>query len=259
MTGGLAAAAAAGWVLAAVLVAGRRRRAELVARAVHEIAGPLNAAGLALHAARRERAAAARLGAIDLELRRAGRALEDLDAARAGRRARDRARAVDVGALLAQQALAWQALARARGATVRVAAASGAVVRGDGVRLAQAIGNLIANALEHGGERIELRAAVAGGRVRVEVRDDGPGLPAPVTALMRRARGGRGRRGRGLAIAGDVARRHGGTLGSAPSAAGARLVLELPALGDRGRAEAATERHPPTRSPLAPHDGGAAA
>ncbi|HEX8206658.1 MAG TPA: hypothetical protein VF587_11425, partial [Solirubrobacteraceae bacterium] len=113
-----------GWLVAGFLLVSARRRSELVVRAVHEIAGPLNAAGLALHAARRERGATARLGAIDVELRRAGRALEDLDAARAGRRARDRARVVDVGALLAQQALAWQAFARTRGAAVRVAAAS---------------------------------------------------------------------------------------------------------------------------------------
>jgi signal transduction histidine kinase len=148
-----------------------------------------------------------------------------------------------------------------------VAASSDAVVRGDAVRLAQAIGNLIANAVEHGGERIELRAATAGARVRVEVSDDGPGLPAPVPALIRRARGGRGRRGRGLAIAADIARRHGGRLAAAPTAAGARLVLDLPALSVAQRAEAPTEALRPTRraagkakpDPLAPHDGGTAA
>jgi signal transduction histidine kinase len=252
----IASAALLGWLVAGALLVGSRRRAELVARAVHEIAGPLNAAGLALHAARRERGPAARLAAIDVELRRAGRALEDLDAARAGRRARDRARAVDVGSLVAQQALTWQCFAAARGARLRVAAASDAVVRGDGLRLAQAVGNLLANAIEHGGERIDLRATAVGGRVRVEVRDDGPGLPAPVPALIRRARGGRGRRGRGLAIAADIARRHGGRLGSAPCSSGACLVLDLPALATTPRPAAAEELRP---QPLAPNDGGAAA
>ncbi len=225
----LATLAALGWLGAFGLLAVLRRRSELVARAVHEIAGPLNAAGLALHAARRERGGTARLAAIDLELRRAGRALEDLDAARAGR-ARDRARAVDVGALLAQQALAWQGFAATHDASMRVAAGSGLIVRGDGVRLAQAMGNLIANAIEHGGSRIELRAAAHGDRVRVEVRDDGDGLPAPIPALVRGARAGRGQRGRGLAIASDIARGHGGHLGPAPAARGACLVLDLPAL-----------------------------
>lgn len=245
-------AALPGWVAAAALLVLHRRRAELVARAVHEIAGPVNAAGLAVHAARRERGPGARLAAIDLELRRAARALEDFDAARTGRRARDRARAVDVGALVAQQALAWQGSAAARGSSLRVATASGLVVHGDGVRLAQAVGNLVANAIEHGGKRIELRAAAAGERVRVEVRDDGPGLPSPIPTLARRARAGRGRRGRGLAIAADVARRHGGRLATAPASSGARLVLELPAagpaLGASRSAEAPSD--PRGRSPL---------
>ena len=221
------------WAVLAMLGAGvlgvsLRRRSELVARACHELAGPLNAAGLALETARRE-LPAPRLAAIDLELRRAALALEDLDAARAGRRARDADAIVDLGALLAQQALAWQPVARRRGASLRVAVASGLLVRGDAVRLAQAVGNLLANALEHGGEQIELRAERADGRVRVEVADDGAGLPEPVAALAARPRAGQGARGRGLAIAAEIAQRHGGRLAAAPSPRGARLTLDLPA------------------------------
>jgi signal transduction histidine kinase len=160
---------------------------------------------------------------------------------------------VDVAALAAQQALAWQAFARTRGATLRVSVVSGVRVRGDGVRLAQALGNLVANAIEHGGERVELRVVEARGRVRIEVRDDGGGLPAAVPALIRRARAGRGRRGRGLAIAADIARRHGGRLASAPVSEGACLVLDLPALGGAAaaRAEAPTEEHA-ARAPAPP-------
>jgi signal transduction histidine kinase len=66
-------------------------------------------------------------------------------------------------------------------------------------------------------------------RVRIEVIDGGPGLPATVAELARRPRGGRGSRGRGLAIAAAIARRHGGRLAAAPSERGARLVLDLPA------------------------------
>jgi signal transduction histidine kinase len=64
------------------------------------------------------------------------------------------------------------------------------------------------------------------GRVRVEVHDAGPGLPAPVGELIRGRR--RRPRGRGLAIAAGIAERHGGRLAAAPSADGACLVLELP-------------------------------
>ena len=67
------------------------------------------------------------------------------------------------------------------------------------------------------------------GHVRVEIADDGPGLPTSVTALTAAARTRRGRRGHGLAIAAAIAEQHGGRITSAPSPAGARLMLELPA------------------------------
>ena len=211
-------------VLAATVCADARRRAELTVRARHELAGPLQAAGLALHAAHRE-APSPRLAAVDLELRRAARALDDFDAARAGRRATDAASVVDAGTLVAQQALVWQTCARERGRALRVVAASGALVRADPVRLAQAVGNLLANALEHGAGGVELRVVRCAGRVRIEVSDDGPGLPAGLDALIRRPRAGRGVRGRGLAIASAVAVRSGGRL----VADGACLALDLPA------------------------------
>ena len=112
----VAVAAVSGWCVAAALLAVLCRRAELVARARHEIAGPLQAAGLALEAARRERPSP-RLAAVDLELRRAALALDDL-----GGVGRETLARVDVGCLLAEQALAWQVAARARGRTLRVAA-----------------------------------------------------------------------------------------------------------------------------------------
>jgi DNA-binding response OmpR family regulator len=227
-----------GWclaVVALVLAVGYRlalrRRGELVVRACHELRGPLTAARLALHAgARHAEAAPARLVAVELELRRAGVALDDLAAAPRGRRAPDHVEPVDVGELLAGQVAAWRAVAAVRGSEVALGAgAAGAVVRGDRLRLAQAVGNLVANALEHGSGSVEVRARPLGDRVRIEVADQGPGLPAPVPELARRARGGRGRRGRGLAIASDIAGRHGGRLVAAPSSHGARLALELPA------------------------------
>jgi signal transduction histidine kinase len=75
---------------------------------------------------------------------------------------------------------------------------------------------------------VRVSSSAAGGRVRVEVRDFGPGLPGPVDALVAAARGRRSPRGHGLAIAAAVAERHGGRLASLPTARGARLALELP-------------------------------
>jgi signal transduction histidine kinase len=223
--------AVVGFGLAALYRWELRRRRELVARACHELRGPLTAAHLALHAgARHDEAPPARLAAIDLALKRAGVALDDLAAARHGRRAPDRDEPVDVGDLLVYQATTWRLVAGVFGCRLElVEAGRGAVVRGDRLRLAQAVGNLVANALEHGTGRVELLARSTGDRVRIEVADEGPGLPAPVADLTRRPRAGRGRRGRGLAIAADIADRHGGRLVAAPSARGARVARELPA------------------------------
>jgi signal transduction histidine kinase len=136
---------------------------------------------------------------------------------------------VDVFELLRSQAETWRAAACDANAVVVRDARGPVFVRGDRTRLAQATGNLLGNAFEHGGGRVELRVRAAPrDRIAIEVTDGGPGLPAPVGALTAGAQGGRGRRGRGLAIAAEVAARHGGRLSAAPSARGARLVLELP-------------------------------
>lgn len=129
---------------------------------------------------------------------------------------------------------AWRPAATVRAVELKLAwSGRPGSVWGDRLRLAQATGNLIANAIEHGGGVVEVRGSIEEGRARVEVSDAGPGLPAPVAELARRPRAGRGTRGRGLAIAGAVAASHGGRLEAAPSRRGARLVLELPAL-ERG-------------------------
>jgi signal transduction histidine kinase len=225
---------AAGWLIALALLAlaarlewRARRKAELVARACHELRGPLTAAGLALYAAgRRGEMPSRRVAAVDLQLRRAELALTDLSLAPAGARASDRVEALSVATLLEAEAASWREVAWAHGCElVLVTPPADVVVRADARRLSQATGNLIANSLEHGAGTVRLGARVGGDRVRIEVSDDGPGLSAPIPALSRP----RGSRGRGLAIVGEVARRAGGALHAAPSARGARLVIELPA------------------------------
>jgi signal transduction histidine kinase len=222
--------AASGAVLALVLSRLLAARMEAVARACHELRGPLTAARLGLQLAiRGGELPPARMRAIDLELSRAALALEDLAAARAGRPTRRAGEQVDVRQLLADSVESWRVRAAARGIDLRLTP-SGAPARiwGDRLRLAQATGNLIANAVEHGGGPIEVRCRLEDGRVRIEVIDGGMGLPAPVAHLARQPRGGVGARGRGLAIATKIAEEHGGRLAAAPSKRGARLVLELP-------------------------------
>jgi signal transduction histidine kinase len=219
--------AAAALALALALWLERRAARERVARACHELRGPLSAAHLALHgAARRAEVAPGVVAGLELELRRASLAVDDLQGC--ARRA-DAQADVDLDALLACQVGTWREVAQAHGAEVVLRGGGDAgLVRGDAVRLAQALGNVVANAIEHGGGRIEVRVWPAGRSVRVEVADGGAGLPAPVADLVRRPGAGRGERGRGLAIASGIAAGHGGRLLAQPSARGAGLALELP-------------------------------
>ena len=230
VTGWLAASGAG--VAAGAVWRALSGRMENVARACHELRGPLTAArlGLQLGASTGE-LSPDRLRAIDLELGRAALALEDLDSARGrGVRARRALEPVDPRELVADSVEAWRPAAAARGVSLRVSwSGVSPAVWGDRLRLAQATGNLIANAIEHGGGVVSVRGRGEPGSVRIEVLDTGPGLPAPVSQLVRRPHAGRGRRGRGLAIATAVVTRHGGRLAAAPCARGARLVVELPA------------------------------
>jgi len=225
------ALAAVGLALAALGALELRRRRELVARACHELRGPLTAVRLSLATMERRREMPPeRLATLDHELRRAGLALDDFAAARSGRRILDREEPVEVAELLEEQFHSWEAVTCAFESVVLLGCLlPGTFVVGDRLRLAQAISNLIANALEHGPGRIELTARFVGAQhVRIEVIDEGPGLPVALAQLTRRARGGRGRRGRGLAIAAQIAERHRGRLVAAPTPQGTRIGLELP-------------------------------
>jgi signal transduction histidine kinase len=223
-----------GWSAAlmasAVALAARREiaeRRERIARASHEVRGALCAARLGLELARRRgELSAARVRALELELGRASCALDDLERLRLGRACDE----IDARELLSDSVEAWHAVAAARGVELRLGwTGPDAIVFGERARLARATGNLIANAIEHGGGCVDVRGRLEGGAVRLEVTDAGTGLPAPVAELVGRAGGGHDARGRGLAIATEAARAHGGRLSAAPSDRGARLVLELPA------------------------------
>jgi len=232
------AIALAGWVaalaaLAAALAARRAllERMELVARAAHELRGALTAAGLGLERLRRPGCASrpAVLAAVSGAVAGAGRSLDDLAQARSGGCGSQRREPVEVGEVLRRAAEQWRPAAAARGVDLVVRPAPAVIVQADPERLVQACGNLVANAIEHGAGPIVLSGRAGDGCVALEVADRGPGLPAPVAALAARPRGGRGARGRGLAIASQIARRHGGRLAAAPAERGARLALELPA------------------------------
>jgi signal transduction histidine kinase len=242
-------AASVGWLATLVLALawwhGQRRvavRSEAVTRACHELRGPLTAARLGLDLGTRgQQLSPAQIRAIGSELGRASLALDDLTRAgerptqlTAGERSGELIEVglVDLCALLADSVAAWQPSAVAAGVELVLNEPAAAVlVRGQRLRLAQAVGNLIANAIEHGGRRVSVEIAVAGCRAQIAVRDDGPGLPDSVPALTHRARRGRGARGRGLAIVQGIAAVHGGRLRACQAERGAHLALELPVVG----------------------------
>jgi heavy metal sensor kinase len=121
---------------------------------------------------------------------------------------------------------------RRDGKTIRVDGA-GARVQADRLRLEQALGNLLDNALRYGGDDIRLEAVRRNGSAELHVRDDGPGFPASFLdrAFERFSRAdparGRGGAGLGLAIVRTIAEAHGGSAHAA-SSRGADVWIVLP-------------------------------
>jgi heavy metal sensor kinase len=105
----------------------------------------------------------------------------------------------------------------------------------DGLRLEQALGNLVDNALRYGSGPIELTARRVDGQVELSVRDHGAGLPPEFVARAferftrvdtSRTRGGAGL---GLAIVLAIAEAHGGTAIAANAEdGGARIAVLIP-------------------------------
>jgi signal transduction histidine kinase len=134
-------------------------------------------------------------------------------------------------------------------------------LRADPDRLAQALRNLLDNAIEHtaqGRGLVRLQVtALAGQRVRFTVEDDGPGIDATqrervfdrlhrTDAARDRATGGAGL---GLAIVRAIAEAHGGSVvvGESPEG-GARLELELAGFTATREPDARAVGSPPVAS-----------
>jgi len=136
------------------------------------------------------------------------------------------------------ESLAWNVAGRfaVSGRAIEVDMPEGLGVTGDRVRLEQALGDLVANALEHGSGTVRITGAEADGQVELHVLDEGPGFaPAFLPRAFERfsradeARSGGGA-GLGLAIVDAIARGHGGSAHAANrTAGGADVWLSLPA------------------------------
>jgi signal transduction histidine kinase len=217
--------AALGWPLGLTLAVAAgtdrlqtRRRRTTLNRALHEVRRPLQALVLAGAPERRVREA------VELTVA----ALQDLDSQINNEPPAFSPRAVEIGPLVESVAERWRVTAQRVGRPLTLRLHTGSSrAWADPVLMVRALDNLIANALEHGSDRVELSATVGAGWARIAVADGGsrPQRRSLRDALLRRDP----RRGHGHAVVTDVARRHDGRFFWLRSERGSIAVLELPA------------------------------
>lgn len=143
---------------------------------------------------------------------------------------------VDLGQVVAEEA----ARPRARGAVrVELQVAADVLVRGAAGELRRLAANLVDNAVRHACSRVVVRLRSGGGEAVLDVEDDGPGIPEEqreavfdrFTRLDEARARDAGGAGLGLAIARDIARRHGGELAAVPGSPGGHLRATLDLVG----------------------------
>ncbi|HYW89411.1 MAG TPA: HAMP domain-containing sensor histidine kinase [Chloroflexota bacterium] len=217
-----------------------------VSHELHSLASAMQTAAEALElgAAQANPALAERLiGGLVGHTRRLSRLADDLlELARwEGGRLRVDAQDIDLAELVRGTLDEWTPEARRRGIALQVRLPVGPLpLYGDPIRLTQAFGNLVENALKYAGSNGWVRVDVAPplmGSYELAVTDSGPGIPLDVLPRVferyfrveGRASGGPGGMGLGLAIARAVVLAHGGELtAESPRGSGARFVLRLP-------------------------------
>jgi heavy metal sensor kinase len=122
----------------------------------------------------------------------------------------------DIATLLQQVRERFERRSQEAGRSVAIEAPAGLQADVDPLRIEQALGNLLDNALRHGGGEVRLRGSLNGDRLELEVADHGSGFPAAFEsqAFERFSRADEGRTaggsGLGLAIARAIAVAHGG-------------------------------------------------
>ena len=132
-------------------------------------------------------------------------------------------------------------VAEKRGVRLVLELASGLPeLQADGRRLLRALENLVLNSVQHARSEVRVTAAVQGDALRIEIRDDGPGLPETDGEIVLEELGQRLARpdsvGIGLEVAQKVVGAHGGQLTAANDPeGGARIAMQLPVAARTGR------------------------
>jgi two-component system, OmpR family, sensor kinase len=218
------------------------RERRLVSDASHELRTPLTTlraeVDLALLGDREPEELRAALRSAAEEARRMSRLADDLLVlARADQgRLPLNPKQLRISELLDAAAARARAAADVQSRRIEVVPADGATVLADPDRTAQALGNLLTNALVYGAGTIGLEAREQGERIELHVTDEGPGFPEDLLprAFERFGRGEQARSstqgsGLGLAIVEAVAVAQGGTAHARNRPeGGADVWIELP-------------------------------
>jgi two-component system sensor histidine kinase MtrB len=175
---------------------------ELIARAEHELRGAATALALACEALRRDPAGREHAAVIDAQLDRLRAGLADLNAARQGGPGEPADRSsdtVELSSLVRAASRPWAGAFEWEGPPLTTEL--------DRRRFAKALGNVLANAAEHGSGDIRVTGRAHNGGVRLQVTN----------------------RGRGLLIASEAAEELGGSLSFEMVDDTAVATLDLPA------------------------------
>ena len=261
----LAGAVAAAGLLAIIIIIGKleksaRRlrelarmeeyRREFVGNVAHElktpVAGILGAVELLTEApppAEEERARIARL--LARSARRLDALVGDLLSLSRIEHAEDfggaEKKTVDASSLLENVVADWTDAARKVGMELE-ADGGGVSLECDPRLMAQAVGNLVGNAVAHsGGRKVRLSVRETDGRAEIKVADDGMGIPEESRGRVFErfwrgdgARSGEGN-GLGLAIVKEIAGLHGGTvILECPSGGGCEFTISIPNGNQKG-------------------------
>ncbi len=232
---------AAAWPLGASLAAGAAgrglyagRRRSALNEALHELRRPLQALALAVPGA-----SPGRSTSLESSLQMAATALERLEREINGGTAAGVRAPILARPLLESAVARWRAPASLAGGSLALRWEAGeATIVGERCEIAQALDNLIVNAIEHGGPEIVVEARAREGRLRVAVIDSGRGSrpesrresPAELVARL----SGRRLHGHGLRVVRRIAAAHGGDFRLRSSGAGTEAAIELPLRGGAG-------------------------
>lgn len=236
------------------LEAGLERERDFVADAGHELRTPLallrTELELALRHAQSPEELREAVRRSSEEVDRLAQLAEDLLLIARSDRGRLplRFEALETLELLTSVASRFEWRAQQAGRHLSAGEASGFQVQGDRIRLEQALGNLVDNALRHGGGEVRLSAAPANGLVELHVTDEGSGFPPEFLGQaferfsrpdQARVRGGSGL---GLSIVRVIAEAHGGSAHVAnKDRGGADVWVALPSAAPAGQWRRTTE------------------